>query len=187
MSHPQGRHLQAIPDRMQIKGSASSCNWGVINVPLLVFLCFLVFLSSSRILTFFNARTRVKTTIHQKRPDVHKIVFSIKSRFPQPPPPRRSVNLEDWFEQRFLILGPFQGRGVGVKPNFADRNFIDTQTFLNLPHPPLWGVNRGRFVIFAFRLLYSILGFQDTQKLGKTARKMSLSHPFLCAPSAGKN
>ena len=48
-------------------------------------------------------------------------------------------------------------------------------------------VKKGRFVIFAFPLFYSILGFQDAQMLGKTARKMSLSNPFLCAPSASKN
>ena len=41
---------------------------------------------------------------------------------------------------------------------------------------------KGRFVIFAFPLFYSILGFPDTQMLGKTARKVSLSNPFLCAP-----
>ena len=34
-----------------------------------------------------------------------------------------------WFVQFFLILGPFRGGG-GVKPNFADKNFMDTQTFL---------------------------------------------------------
>ena len=45
------------------------------------------------------------------------------------------------------------------------------------------GVKKGRFVIFAFPLFCSILEVQDTQMLGKTARKVSLSHPFLCAPS----
>ena len=33
-----------------------------------------------------------------------------------------------WFVQFFLILGPF--RAGGGEPNFADKNFMDTQTFL---------------------------------------------------------
>ena len=32
---------------------------------------------------------------------------------------------------QFSHLGPLRGRG-GVKPNFADKIFMDTQTFLNL-------------------------------------------------------
>ena len=65
----------------------------------------------------------------QKRRDVHRIVWSIKSRFPLPP------GLSASFEGFLLIctvfphFGPFSGR-VGVKPNFADKNFMDTQTFL---------------------------------------------------------
>ena len=81
--------------------------------------------------------------------------MSIKSfcpytRIPPPPPPRKSVNFED-----FLLIctvsphfGRFSGWGGG-KPNFADKNFVDTQTFLkydrakvpphngNDPRPPL--------------------------------------------------
>ena len=48
-------------------------------------------------------------------------------------------------------------------------------------------VKKGRFVIFALSMFYSILGFQDAQMLGKTAQKVSLSNPFSCAPSASKN
>ena len=64
----------------------------------------------------------------RKRPDVHKIVLSIKLR--SPPPRAKSVNFED-----FLVICavfPHFGRfwGGGVKPNFADKNFMDTQTFL---------------------------------------------------------
>ena len=41
---------------------------------------------------------------------------------------------------------------------------------------------------FAFSLvIYRILASQDTQIPGKTARKVSLSHPSLCAPGASKN
>ena len=65
----------------------------------------------------------------QKRPDVHKIVLSIKSRFP---PPGKSVNFEDFILicTVFPYFGRFSGRGG--KPNFADKNFMDTQTFLNV-------------------------------------------------------
>ena len=65
--------------------------------------------------------------LFQKRPDVHKIVLSIKL---LPPPPRESVNFEDCslICTVFPHFGPFWGGGV--KPNFADRNFTDTQTFL---------------------------------------------------------
>ena len=46
-------------------------------------------------------------------------------------------------------------------------------------HATKWGgLRKGRFVILVFPLFYSILGLQHTQMLGKTARKMSLSHPF---------
>ena len=66
----------------------------------------------------------------QKRPDVHKIVLSIKLRFP---PPGKSVNFEDFLLicAFFPHFGPsfFWGGGV-VKPNFADKNFMNTQTFL---------------------------------------------------------
>ena len=41
---------------------------------------------------------------------------------------------------------------------------------------------QGRFVILPFPLLCSVWGSQDTQMLGKTARKVSLSHPFLGVP-----
>ena len=63
-----------------------------------------------------------------ERPDVHKIVLSIRLRSP---PPGKSVK----FEHVLLIctvfphFGPFS-QGGGVKPNFADKNFMHTQTFL---------------------------------------------------------
>ena len=41
-------------------------------------------------------------------------------------------------------------------------------------------VKQGRFVILRCALFCSIWGSQITQMLGKTARKGSLSHPFLC-------
>ena len=65
----------------------------------------------------------------QKRPDVHKIVLSIKSHSP----PGKSVNFEDspLICTVFPHFGHFWGGGGGgVKPNFADKNFMDTQTFL---------------------------------------------------------
>ena len=56
-----------------------------------------------------------------------------------------------------------------------------------LKNPPwlrrgLWGGKRGRFVILRFPLFCSVWGSKDTQMLGKTARKMLFSHPFLCVP-----
>ena len=66
----------------------------------------------------------------QKRPDVCKIVLSIKLRFPPTPPPAgKSVNFEDFLLicTVFPHFGPFWG---GVKPNFADKNFMDTQSEL---------------------------------------------------------
>ena len=66
----------------------------------------------------------------QKRPDVHKIFLSIKLH--PLPPPRKSVNFEDFILicTLFPHFGPFSGGGG--KPNFADKNFMDTQTFLIL-------------------------------------------------------
>ena len=63
----------------------------------------------------------------QKLPDVHKIVLSIKLRSP----PGKSVNFEDSLLicTVFPHFGPFFG---GWKPNFADKNYMETQTFLNL-------------------------------------------------------
>ena len=43
------------------------------------------------------------------------------------------------------------------------------------------GVKQGRFVILRFRFFCSVWGPQDAQMLGKTARKVLLSHPLLCA------
>ena len=62
----------------------------------------------------------------QKHPDVHKIVLSIKLR--SPPPPGKSVNLVDFLLicTVFPHFGPFL-EGGGGKPNFADKNFMDTQ------------------------------------------------------------
>ena len=72
--------------------------------------------------------------ITQKCPDVHNIVLSIKLRSPLK---KKSITFEDLPNfplicTVFLILGPFRlGRGGGGKPNFADKNFMGTQTFLN--------------------------------------------------------
>ena len=88
---------------------------------------------SSLAITDFHAK---KTDYFQKRPDVHKIVLSMKLR--PPPPPRKSVNFEDVLLicTVFLILDPF--RGGGGKPNFADKNFMGTQTFSDICKPPSW-------------------------------------------------
>ena len=66
--------------------------------------------------------------LFQKRPDVNEIVLSMKSRYP-PPPPREKYQFEDFILicTVFLHSGPFWG---GIKPNFADKNFMDTQTSL---------------------------------------------------------
>ena len=53
----------------------------------------------------------------QKRPDVHKLVLSVKLR----PPPQEKVSILRIFY--WFVAG-------GVKPNFADKDFVDTQTFL---------------------------------------------------------
>ena len=63
----------------------------------------------------------------QKRPDVHKIVLSTKSRSP---PPGKSVKFEDLL-LICTVFPHFGGFSGGVEPNFADKNFTDTQTFLN--------------------------------------------------------
>ena len=67
---------------------------------------------------------RHRSPLNRKRPDVHKIVLSIKS----PPPPRKSVNFEDFILIRavFLILGPFGGGG---KPNFCGQEFYGHPDF----------------------------------------------------------
>ena len=57
----------------------------------------------------------------------------------------------------------------------------------DLPSVGCGGVKQGRFVILRFPLFCSVWGFQDNQMLGKPARKVSLSHPLLCAPNASKN
>ena len=49
------------------------------------------------------------------------------------------------------------------------------------------GVKQGRFGICVFPCFVVLGGFQDNQMLEKTARKVSSSHPFLCASNASKN
>ena len=57
----------------------------------------------------------------QKRPDLHKIVLSIKSRFPPPPPAaRENVSILRILYKFFLILGPFRGGG---KTKFCREEF----------------------------------------------------------------
>ena len=80
---------------------------------------------------------------------VHKIAF------PPPPPAGKSINLRIFhrFVQFFLILGPFRGGG-GVKPDFADKNFMDTQTFLIFPQSGIKMTGASKtsllnFVVFA--------------------------------------
>ena len=84
--------------------------------------------------TFFVRDLLIESYVnYQKCPDVHKIVLSIKL----PSPPWKCVNFEDFVLicTVFPHLGPFLGGGGGVKPNFADKNFMDTQTFLKLIPP----------------------------------------------------
>ena len=63
---------------------------------------------------------------------------------PLPPPPEKVsiTRIFYWFVQFRLILGPFRGGG-GVKPNFADKNFMDTQTFLKNCSEIAGGVRAG--------------------------------------------
>ena len=49
------------------------------------------------------------TPITQKRPDVHKIVLSMKSRSPPLPEKVSIFRILYWFVQFFLILAPFRG------------------------------------------------------------------------------
>ena len=66
-----------------------------------------------------------------KRPDVHKIVWSIKSGPPPPPPEKVSIlRILYWFVQLLLILDPFRWGGGGRKTKFCGIEFMDTQTFL---------------------------------------------------------
>ena len=73
----------------------------------------------------------------QKRPDVHKIVLSIKSR--SPPPPGKSVNFEDFILicTVFPHFGPFLGGG-GVKTKFCGQEFYGHPDFSE----PLWMARR---------------------------------------------
>ena len=65
----------------------------------------------------------------QKRPDVHKIVLSIKSRFP-PPPPRKSVNFEDFILICTVLphFGPLSGGGGG-RTKFCGQEFYGHPDF----------------------------------------------------------
>ena len=65
----------------------------------------------------------------QKRPDVHKIVLSIKLRF-RPPPPGKSVNFTDLYNF-FLMLCLFSGGG-GCKTKFCGQEFYGHTDFLIL-------------------------------------------------------
>ena len=49
---------------------------------------------------------------------------------------------------------------------------MSLQTTLAIPGHAGGRVKKGRFVIFVFPLFYRVWGFQDTQMLGKTARKV---------------
>ena len=109
--------------------------------------------------------------LFQKRPDVQKIVLSIKSR--PPPPPRKSVSFEGFalICTVFPHFGPFPG-GVGKQPNFADKNFVDTQTFLTFA-----GLTRipGFGAVFFFGPFFGL-------KHRKTSRKNLPRGPILlCA------
>ena len=82
----------------------------------------------------FQARFKIssapevfKRDCNQKRPDVHKIVLSIKLH----PPPGKGLDFEDFIRIRTVSphSGPFSGGGGGVEPNFSDTN-LWTQTFL---------------------------------------------------------
>ena len=83
---------------------------------------------------FFGEKAKTNTCLDsgrktsQKRPDVHKFVLSIKLR---PPPGKLSIlRILCWFVQ-FSSFWALFGGGGGGKPNFVDKNFMDTQTFLN--------------------------------------------------------
>ena len=63
----------------------------------------------------------------QKRPDVHKIVLSIKLRSPPPPPEKvSSLRIFYRFVQFSLILGPFEG-GEGQKSSISQRRRDDNK------------------------------------------------------------
>ena len=66
----------------------------------------------------------------QKRPDVHKIVLSIRLRFPSLVREKVSIlRIFYRFVQFFLILGASGGGGGCLQPNFADKNLMDRKTF----------------------------------------------------------
>ena len=71
----------------------------------------------------------------QKRPDVHKIVLSIKS----PPPQKKSVNFEDFILicTVFPRFGPFSGGVGGTK--FWDKNFSEKSSCPYNSCPQFWG------------------------------------------------
>ena len=116
----------------------------------------------------------------EKRPEIQK-----KERFIRTPPSRYGPNSLLSNDCYRVSLGRFSS--VARTPLSKNANFIVIVVSPSLRVEPLWGVKQGRFVIFRFPLFCSVWGSQDTQMLGKTARKTSLSYPALCAPNASKN
>ena len=73
-----------------------------------------------------------KLHLNQKRPDVHKIVLSLKLRSP----PRKKCQFRGLSTDLYsfpTFWGLFGG-GVNQLLFFADKNFVDTQTFLTDRH-----------------------------------------------------
>ena len=64
---------------------------------------------------------------------------------------------------------------------------IFISSFLSVSRSTLVGGKAGSICHFALPLVLECLGSQGIQMLGKTARKTSLSHPFLYAPNASKD
>ena len=83
-----------------------------------------------------------------ERPDVHKIVLSIKLR-PPPPPEKVSVlSIFYWFVQGFPHFGPFSGRGRKTK--FCGQEFYG--------HPDLTTLTL-QSLLFSFSLLFLFCDF----------------------------
>ena len=83
--------------------------------------------------------------MNQKRPDVHKIVLSIKLRSP---PPRKSVNFEDLVCTVFPHFGPFPGGGGGGKTKFCRQEFYGHPNF-----SALWRELSGPAAILSYRAM----------------------------------
>ena len=91
-----------------------------------------------------------------------------------------------------IFFGPFSSleKTGGKNPPKNPRRFSNQNLGVSGPkstHCKDGGGKTGSICHFPFSLVLQCLGVPRYPDAGKTARKVSLSHPFLCAPNASKN